>query len=398
MDETKITFDRLNDFNWSTWRFRMELMLMREDLWTIVKNPKPEVEDITSAWIRKDEKARAMIGLALEDSQLSHIMGTVCAKEMWDVLKGYHERGSLTNKINALRKLCSLRLVEGASMSSHLVEVEELVHRLSRMGEALKEHLVVAIILSSLPESYNPLVTALEGRPEEDLKVEYIKGKLLDEWRRKCESENRNNVQEKAMKATTFLEYRRNVRVCHHCKEKGHVWRNCLVLQEEVRPKMKSKQDQVESMIVQHPEPGGSGTIGGVCFRTTTTTTGRALTRQKWILDTGCTKHMTGSEGSLVRKMLWNEKVTLADGRTVTTKGRGQGRIFGRGLDGKPVDMKLKELLYVPELSGNVLSVSRITDEGYTVVFSSTNCRILDGSTVIAVGAKSEGLYYLTEA
>lgn len=194
---------------------------MREDLWTIVKNPKPEVEDITSAWIRKDEKARAMIGLALEDSQLSHIMGTVCAKEMWGVLKGYHERGSLTNKINALRKLCSLRLVEGASMSSHLVEVEELVHRLSRMGEALKEHLVVAIILSSLPESYNPLVTALEGRPEEDLKVEYIKGKLLDEWLRKCESGNRNNAQEKAMKATTFLEYRRYVRVCHHCKEKA---------------------------------------------------------------------------------------------------------------------------------------------------------------------------------
>lgn len=81
-----------------------------------------------------------------------------------------------------------MRLDEGGNMSQHLVEASELVHRLARMGEPLQEHLVVAIVLSNLPESYKPLVTAPEGRPEEDLKLEYVKGKLLGEWRRKCET------------------------------------------------------------------------------------------------------------------------------------------------------------------------------------------------------------------
>ncbi|XP_062704546.1 uncharacterized protein LOC134286871 [Aedes albopictus] len=179
MTETKIAFDRLSDFNWLTWRFRMELMMMREDLWSTVKDPKPEPADITSACTRKDEKARALIGLALEDSQLSHIMDAVSAKEMWGKLKGYH----------ILRRLCSMRLQEEENMSDHLMKALELVHRLPRMGEPLKEHLVVAIMLSSLPDSYSPLVTSFEGRPEEDLKLDYVKGKLLDEWRRKTEGQ-----------------------------------------------------------------------------------------------------------------------------------------------------------------------------------------------------------------
>ena len=82
--------------------------------------------------------------------------------------------------------------------------------------------MVVAIVLSSVPESYNPLVTALEGRPEEDLKLDYVKGKLLDEWRRKtenCVPENgRDNDHEKAMKSTAQIGNRKSfVRVCYHC-------------------------------------------------------------------------------------------------------------------------------------------------------------------------------------
>lgn len=79
----------------------------------------------------------------------------------------------------------------------------------------------------------------------------------------------------------------------------------------------------------------------------------------------------------------------LADGKMVKTRGSGQERIVGVGLAGESVDVKLKELLYVPGLSRNVLSVSRITEDGYTVVFGPVDCRIMDGETVLAIGRKS---------
>lgn len=260
----------------------MELMLMREDLWSTVKDSKPESADITSAWMRKDEKARAMIGLALEDSQLSHILDAVSANEMWEKLKGYHERGSLSNKIHVLRRLCSMRLEESGNMSDHLMKIAESVHRLTRMGEPLKEHLVVAIVLSSLPESYNPLVTALEGRPEEDLKLEYVKGKLLDEWRRGCEDRKQGMAEEQVLKTSVLPEQRRSsVRKCYYCEKEGHIQWYCPVLMED-RSKVKRKQDQEKSMAVQHPNPGSSRG-NGVCFMTTTRN--NVSVSEKWQTD-----------------------------------------------------------------------------------------------------------------
>lgn len=400
MAEAKMSFDRLKDGNWMSWRFRMELMLMKEDLWSTVKEAKPSPDEMTPAWSRKDEQARAMIGLALGDSQLSLIMEAGSANEMWTRLKCYHERGSLSNKIHVLRKLCMMRLDDSASMSDHLKDVSEQVHRLARMGEALKEHLVVAIVLSSLPDSYNPLVTALEGRPEEDLKLEYVKGKLLDEWRRKCEVRTQQNATEQVLKTTVPLMVppvgRRNVRVCYRCKVKGHLWRNCPVVQQEMKVNGRKQMDRAETMSVQHPSHGNNGQMKEVCFVTTTGTD--VKNRRKWIIDTGCTRHMTGSAEDFVSRIWQRElKITLADGRTVNSRGSGEGNIVGRGLQGESIGIKLKELLYVPELSVSVLSVSRITDQGYSVVFRPNDCRILDGNTVIAVGKKNGGSYYLTE-
>lgn len=371
----------------------MELMLMREDLWSTVRAPKPESADITAAWRRKDEQARAVIGLALEDGQLSHILDAVSANDMWQKLQGYHERGSLTNKIQVLRRLCSMRLDEDGKMSDHLVEASELVHRLARMGEPLKEHLVVAILLSSLPESYNPLVTALEGRPEVDLKLEYVKGKLLDEWRRRCEDRKLENVQVKAMKSTVLPEKRRSIQTCYYCGQEGHIQWHCPGLLME-RTKEKRLKEQEKSMTVQCPDPGGS-IDGGVCF---TMPKGSDKCRtDKWIIDSGSSKHMTYSTANLDWWSPCAEKVKLADGRGLTARRNGEGTIAGRGLEGEYVKIKIKELLYVPGLAANVLSVSRMTDEGYCVQFGPNDCRIMDAGVVVAVGMKRDGLYYLVQ-
>lgn len=67
-------------------------------------------------------------------------------------------------------------------MSDHLNEVTALSIRLTAMGEELKEYLVVAMLFSSLLESYGSLVTALDSRPEEDLTLEFVKGKSVSYW------------------------------------------------------------------------------------------------------------------------------------------------------------------------------------------------------------------------
>lgn len=251
----------------------------------------------------------------------------------------------------------------------------------------------MAILLSSLPESYDPLVTALEGRPEEDLKLDYIKGKLLDDWRRRSEGRIQEGALEKVMTSTVQAEGRRNVpQLCFYCKEAGHFRWNCPTSMKKREAREKKQKVYEETRVVQHPDAGSSNSRG-VCFTTICDTS----CGERWIIDSGCTRHMTSTTTSLG---WWNpctENVSFADGKTVIAKGSGQGRIVGRGLADEAVEINVKELRFVPGLSVNVVSVSRITDEGYSVHFGPMDCRNMKEGVVVAMGEKSGGLYYLRQ-
>lgn len=60
--------------------------------------------------------------------------------------------------------------------------------------------------------------------------------------------------------------------------------------------------------------------------------------------------------------------------------------------------MAPRDVLYIPELSTNLLSVSRITDRGHTVIFRKSTCEVYDQSNKLVVsGVKVSGLYKLDD-
>lgn len=67
-------------------------------------------------------------------------------------------------------------------MDEHISEMLGLVADLRAMGEEMKEALIVAMILGSLPEEYDSLVTALEVRPKEELTIMTIKERLIQAY------------------------------------------------------------------------------------------------------------------------------------------------------------------------------------------------------------------------
>jgi len=107
--ETRIV--KLNNSNYSTWKYKMELILIKENLWEkvmkapVVNNEAREANEAGAAaagaaaagaaaagaaaaaavqeaeWRKLDNKARALIGLAVEDDQLTHIRRKTTA---WD--------------------------------------------------------------------------------------------------------------------------------------------------------------------------------------------------------------------------------------------------------------------------------------------------------------------------
>lgn len=57
---------------------------------------------------------------------------------------------------------------------------------------------------------------------------------------------------------------------------------------------------------------------------------------------------------------------------------------------------KLSNVLYVPRLSYNLLSVSMVTQSGKVVKFSENECRVMDeNGKLIANAKKADSLYYI---
>ena len=58
---------------------------------------------------------------------------------------------------------------------------------------------VAAFLLSSLPESYENLVTALDARPDDELTLEYVEGILIDEFKRRTENNDKSKTALRAL-------------------------------------------------------------------------------------------------------------------------------------------------------------------------------------------------------
>lgn len=180
--DTKTIITKLNDKNYQLWKFKVEMLLTKDDLWDVVDKEKPE--PAPEGWDKKDRQAKATIGLLCEDNQLILIRTQQTARGMWLALQSIHERSNLNSKLYLLRKMYGLRLGKTQGMQEHINSMLELVEQLRGLGEKLRDNNVAALLLCSIPESYGSLITALEARPEAELTLEYVKGKLIDEYNR----------------------------------------------------------------------------------------------------------------------------------------------------------------------------------------------------------------------
>ena len=125
-------------------------------------------------------------------------------------------------------------------MLQHINYLKSLHEQLKEMGVTIDDQELSMTLLSSLPEEFKPLMTALDAVGEDNLNFEKVKGMLLNDNDRSSDIgkfkssgnalymkrgggfEKGSGRQNRfANKGETF---RGN---CHFCKERGHFARNC---------------------------------------------------------------------------------------------------------------------------------------------------------------------------
>lgn len=371
MEDIRGSICKLNGVNYQTWKFKLKLLLTKEGLWDVVEDGVPALPAMTADWKMKDGKAKAVIGLLVEDSELITIKNLSFAKHYWDALKEVHEKPNLTNKVSLYRKLWKCHQ-ESDSVECHLNNILSIVDELKALGEQIKDSMVVGLMLSSLSENFNPLVSALETKPENELTINFVKEKLVQADSRFGNNKESGDYQ--VLKSSKKFAKGKFVK-CYNCGRKGHTKPSCPHLKHVQIADCEDEENQAECL----------------------TTIGSGRKDDCWYLDSGATDHMCRNNQlfSKIRPKAVQENIKVADGRYVQCGATGDV-LFNCESNGKSSVMHLKDVNYVPKLSSNLISVNKLSKSGYKIVFTGDFCEISqEGRFIMKIKAKANGLYEL---
>jgi gag-polypeptide of LTR copia-type len=179
--------EKLNHDNYSSWAFRMALLLEHHGCDGILSEQGTTAE---AAWNKLQRKALGIIVLSVERNQEPFIKSCKTGTEAWNALKEQHQHVTLGAKIRTMRKVFRTKLQVGNSMKEHLNKFTLHIDELRELGEDFKEQIQVAILLSSLNDEYNTVVTGMESWEESKLNLKTVKAKLIDEWERKKDDQS----------------------------------------------------------------------------------------------------------------------------------------------------------------------------------------------------------------
>lgn len=367
--------EKLDDNNYDAWKIHMKNVLVHCDLWkytngTIVKAENASAADI-AAWNTKDEKSLATIILSCKSSQLIHIKNCVTSLEAWQRLKELYQPTGPSRKVSLFKQLIRIKFAHGQTMSGYLNSFCDIIDKLKEVEIKIPEEVLSIILLCSLPDSYESFTIAIETRDEMPT-MNNLKIKLLDEERRRGDANsvivNNSNdevlfIKSKSNGSRKNWKNKKSGVKCFSCGKRGHISTNCT----------EQKNKTLLSSSVMYSSVDSP------------------LKKYEWCLDSGATSHMCCDKSLFCEISLDNNhSIQLAADKTISASGIGTVLLNG------VCDFKLLKVLYVPELRGNFLSVSKATVFKHSVQFHGDFATITDpNGKTIAKAIKRNDLFII---
>ena len=409
MADTKSSIVQLNGGNFTTWKIQCKMALMKHGLWGIV-NQTEDVPDRRNdvAWRKysdRRDRALATIVLAVDTSQL-YLLGSDPNDpvEVWEKLCAQFQKKSWANKLSLRRRLYGLKLKDNEPAQQHIKAMIEIFDELAVIGDPVDEEDRVVHILASLPESFSMLVTALEACPEVP-QLEVVTERLLHEeskMKEKIKKVSSSNPFDQDS-AALFVGSRQksgNGPICFHCGESGHVKKFCKEWIKKKKEEEEGKKVPAVANYCHHNSwnQSDSDSEDGECIALISKVT-EVTPNDKWVVDSAATSHMCNDRESFyaLEELKKPVNVKVGNGEYVKAKVQGKIKVQIKTASKKGRKFELSEVLYVPDMKYNLLSVSKVAKAGKKVEFDTQGCKIIDIESKEIVGSakKVSNLYFI---
>ncbi|GBP79731.1 Retrovirus-related Pol polyprotein from transposon TNT 1-94 [Eumeta japonica] len=346
--------------NYDDWCFAAENVLVLEGMADNIKRPLPATAK--EAQIAEDLKAKAKLILTIDASLYVHIKQATTTYSLWQILKNMFDDSGYARKISLLRNLISIRLENCESMTSYVSQIIETAHKLNGTGFEINDQWIGSLMLAGLPEKFSPMIMAIEHSGI-NISADAIKTKLLDMsadfegksegafaakkfHRRNVGSTARTQVQQHGNSATNGMYGSSSVTVnasgqaqtsrkkiirCYKCKQTGHFKNQCQVAD-------KAKSNAFSAVFLT-----------------------KEFSQSDWHLDSGASTHIVSNVNLLtnVCNRPKTKEIIVANQTVVPVSCSGDLQLTTCVGDNE-FTIDVKDVLCVPNLTTNLLSVSRI--------------------------------------
>lgn len=318
---------------------------------------------------------KAMLVLSVEKKIFLHIQNCNSAMEIWNVLRNKYEDKGLSRKIKILKTMINSKSEDADDMQSYIDIILDGANKLQGIGFKIADELIAAILLAGLSDHYQPLIMALEAT-HDDLKSDLIVTKLL-EVKPAADSKGKSFFGKKNNKSRkNDKKIDKDKRKCFNCGRTNHLIKDCRA------PKKNSGDND------------GNGSKANAAFSAFSSQMSSNKSSRDWFMDSGGSRHMTHESDILVNKRPANvDDITCANNDTLKVKSSGDTI-----LKLADSEIPMSDVLHVPDLGVNLLSVSQIVSKGNTVFFDKSGCTVKNGAGDIILKTKCEnGVYKISE-
>nr|GMC49313.1 Retrovirus-related Pol polyprotein from transposon TNT 1-94 [Ipomoea batatas] len=428
---------KLNNDNYNMWLTCMMSYMQGQDLWEVVNGtevvqPAEDANSVVRKWKIKAGKAMFALKTTIEEEILEHIQDAETPKTAWDTL----------TKLFSKKNVSELQLLESEllsitqrdmSIAQYFHKVKMLCREISELDpEApIKDTRMKRIIVHGLRPEFRGFVAAVQGWQEQPSLVEfenllanqeslakqmggaslkkeeealYVKKDRRNTKQHSSGGSNRNDDETRGHQngrnnrgSGSSKSQSRGKRFngqCFVCNKKRHMAKDCWHRKKVVESNAAtSKKDEEEwDAEVSYVSNKSEQAL-------TATTLKHVDYGNDWIVDSGCSNHMTGDAEKL------QNVAEYRGGRVVVTASNSKlpiahvGNVTVSPQDGD-IKVSLQNVYHVPGMKKNLLSVSQLTSSGHFVLFGPQDVKIYRDLEIkkepVVSGRRLESIYVMS--
>ena len=411
--------EQLNGSNYATWKEKLEITLALLNIDYAFLNDPPEApkegvenydalkwdyDDAKIKWEDSNRKCLMIIKGSITQSMRGAIPDSQSAKAYLGKIEDHFKRSSKIYATSLIRRLIDERYDPTGSLREHIMRKINMAAKLKTMEMEISEGFLVHFIVSSLPQEFSPFTinyNAMDAKwgidemmarcvqEEERLKAERIDHinqfkhsqkkkyhKFVNEYIKPKPSQFKNKGQSSKQCQQKKQEKTPNADAnvpegCRFCGKSGHIQKDCIGFMRWLNKKGTDSITFIDESLY-------------INYATNT-----------WWVDSGATIHVANSlQGFDTRRTLRRGERTIRVANGVEANAEAIGEftlVLHSGFM-----LRLHDVLYVPSMRRNLVSVSCLADDGYHCNFGNKRCIIMCDNEDVGLAFRQDKLYLVS--